>query len=64
MDQAELGSASGAGMRAMIDGSGTGRIGTPDDIAAAAEFLLGLVSSFVTGTDLLIDGGVVAALTD
>jgi NAD(P)-dependent dehydrogenase (short-subunit alcohol dehydrogenase family) len=37
-------------------------MGTPDDVAAAAAFLLGPESSFVTGADLLIDGGVIAAL--
>ncbi|WP_176358361.1 SDR family oxidoreductase [Mycobacterium persicum] len=42
--------------------SGTGRIGTPDDIAAAAAFLLGADASLITGTDLLVDGGVVAAV--
>lgn len=62
MGQQELASPTGEFMRAMIGASGTGRIGTPDDIAAAAAFLLGPESSFVTGTDLLIDGGVVAAL--
>ncbi len=62
MGQQELGSASGEFMRAMIAASGTGRLGTPDDIAAAAAFLLGPDSSFITGTDLLVDGGVVAAL--
>lgn len=62
MGQAELGSASGQIMRAMIGASATGRLGTPDDIAAAAAFLLGPDSSFITGTDLLVDGGVVAAL--
>ncbi|HVB44103.1 MAG TPA: SDR family oxidoreductase [Streptosporangiaceae bacterium] len=62
MGQAELGSASGQFMRVMISASGTGRLGTPDDIAAATAFLLGPESSFITGTDLLVDGGVVAAL--
>ena len=38
-----------------------GRLGTPDDIASAAAFLLGLESSFISGTDLLVDG-VVAAI--
>ena len=37
------------------------RIGQPEDIAAAAEFLLGPNASFVTGTDLAVDGGVIAA---
>ncbi|KFG77066.1 hypothetical protein FM21_13735 [Streptomyces mutabilis] len=34
----------------------------PDDIAAAAAFALGRDATFITGTDLLVDGGVVAAL--
>lgn len=37
------------------------RIGQPEDIAAAAEFLLGPNASFITGTDLAVDGGVIAA---
>lgn len=62
MGQQELASPVGDGMRAMIAMSGTGRIGTPDDIAAAAAFLLGSDATFITGTDLLVDGGVVAAV--
>jgi NAD(P)-dependent dehydrogenase (short-subunit alcohol dehydrogenase family) len=61
MGQQELASQSGDAMRAMIAMSGTGRIGTADDIAAAADFLLGPDATFITGTDLLVDGGVVAA---
>ena len=62
MGQQELAGPTGAIMRAMVDASGTGRLGAPGDIAAAAGFLLGPDSSFITGTDLLVDGGVVAAL--
>lgn len=62
MGRLELASESGTLMRAMVDNSGLRRLGTPDDIAAAAEFLLGPSSSFVTGTDLLVDGGVIGAL--
>ncbi|WP_369173845.1 SDR family oxidoreductase [Streptomyces sp. R28] len=62
MGQQELAGDSGTAMRAMIDASAAGRLGTPADIAAAAAFLLGPDSTFVSGTDLLVDGGVVAAL--
>lgn len=62
MGQMELGGPSGEFMRLMVDSSGTGRLGTPDDIAAAAEFLLSDRAAFITGTDLLVDGGVVAAV--
>lgn len=62
MGQEELSGESGASMRGMVAASGTGRVGTPDDISAAAAFLLGPESTFITGTDLLVDGGVVAAV--
>ncbi|MGW9252013.1 SDR family oxidoreductase [Streptomyces albidoflavus] len=62
MGQQELDGVSGRTMRAMVAASGTGRLGTPEDIADAAAFLLGPGASFITGNDLLVDGGVVAAL--
>jgi NAD(P)-dependent dehydrogenase (short-subunit alcohol dehydrogenase family) len=34
-----------------------GRVGTPDDIAAAVAFLLSAESGFMTGAELIIDGG-------
>jgi NAD(P)-dependent dehydrogenase (short-subunit alcohol dehydrogenase family) len=34
-----------------------GRIGQPEEIAAAAAFLLSPDASFITGADLLADGG-------
>ena len=34
-----------------------GRIGRPEEIAAAAAFLMSDDSSFMTGSDLLVDGG-------
>ncbi len=37
-----------------------GRIGTADDVASAAVFLASEEASFVTGTDLLVDGGYTA----
>jgi NAD(P)-dependent dehydrogenase (short-subunit alcohol dehydrogenase family) len=63
MGLAELDSPTGGAMRAMIDGSAARRLGTPEDIATAAEFLLGPHASFISGTDLLVDGGVIGALT-
>ncbi|MFD3501928.1 SDR family oxidoreductase [Streptomyces sp. NPDC058678] len=38
------------------------RFGTPDEVADAAAFLLGRQAGFITGADLLMDGGVTAAL--
>lgn len=34
-----------------------GRVGTPDDIAAAVSFLLSDQSGFITGAELIVDGG-------
>jgi NAD(P)-dependent dehydrogenase (short-subunit alcohol dehydrogenase family) len=62
MGRLELSSESGTLMRAMVDNSGLRRLGTPEDIAAATEFLLGPSAAFITGTDLLVDGGVIAAI--
>ena len=38
------------------------RVGTSDEIAEAGAFLLGEHAGFITGTDLLIDGGTIAAI--
>ncbi|MFC7643179.1 SDR family oxidoreductase [Streptosporangium lutulentum] len=52
----------GRGIQALVDASATGRVGTPEDVANAVAFLLSPQSSFITGTDLLVDGGVIAAM--
>jgi len=62
MGRQELDSPSGAFMRSMVDNSGTARLGTPSDIADAVTFLVGPQASFITGIDLLVDGGAVAAV--
>lgn len=54
--------ANGDGYQAMIDASAASRVASSDEIADAAAFLLGEHASFITGTDLLIDGGVIASI--
>ncbi len=54
--------ANGDGYQRMIDASAAQRTGTSDEIAEAAAFLLGQHANFITGTDLLIDGGVIASI--
>lgn len=58
----ELDSETGDIYRAMVDASPAKRMAPPDEIAVAASFLLGPDAGFVTGSDLLIDGGVIAAM--
>ena len=58
----ELNSPAGEAYQRMIKASSAGRVGTPDEIGAAAAFLMGRDGAFVTGTDLLIDGGVIASI--
>ena len=62
MGMQELNGNSGKVMKAMIDMSAAGRIGTSDDIAAAVDFLLSPAASFITGADLVVDGGITAAV--
>ena len=54
--------AAGEGYQAMIDASAARRTGTSEEVAEAAAFLLGEHARFITGTDLLIDGGVIASI--
>jgi meso-butanediol dehydrogenase / (S,S)-butanediol dehydrogenase / diacetyl reductase len=61
MGQAELTGPLGERLRTTVESSPAGRAGTPEDVAAAAAFLLGPDTTFVTGTDLLVDGGASAA---
>ena len=58
----ELTSPAGEAYQRMIKASAAGRIGTPDEVGATAAFLMGRDGTFITGTDLLIDGGVIAAI--
>lgn len=45
-------------MNAVIKGYPLGRIGEPEDIANAATFFLSDESSWITGANLVVDGGV------
>lgn len=47
--------------RNMLAKSPAGRGGTPDEIAALAEFLFGPNGTYISGSDILIDGGVTAS---
>jgi 3-oxoacyl-[acyl-carrier protein] reductase len=44
--------------KTMIARNPTGRMGTPDEIAAAAVFLASPVSAFTTGINMVVDGGI------
>ena len=54
--------AAGDNYQVMIDSSAAMRTASSDEIAEAGAFLLGEHATFITGTDLLIDGGVIASI--
>ena len=55
--------AAGDAYQEMINSSPAKRVGTSEEIARVAEFLLSDDSSFITGIDLLVDGGVIASIS-
>jgi len=57
----ELTGPRGEGYRAMLLGSPAGRAGTPDEVATVAALLMGPDGAFITGSDVLMDGGVTAS---
>jgi NAD(P)-dependent dehydrogenase (short-subunit alcohol dehydrogenase family) len=57
----ELTGPGGEGYRRMIELSPVGRAGTPDEIANLAALLMGSDGAFITGSDILADGGVTAS---
>ena len=57
----ELSGPRGEGYRRMIDLSAAGRAGTPDEVGTVAALLMGPDGGFITGSDILMDGGVTAA---
>jgi NAD(P)-dependent dehydrogenase (short-subunit alcohol dehydrogenase family) len=58
----ELASEVGPRYQALVGASATKRMGSAEEVAAAAAYLLGPEAAFITGSDLLIDGGVIAAM--
>ncbi|MFE2604146.1 SDR family NAD(P)-dependent oxidoreductase [Streptomyces mirabilis] len=44
-------------LTAMLDGTPLGRLGTTDEVAAAVAFLASDDASFMTGSELYVDGG-------
>jgi hypothetical protein len=57
----ELSGPRGEGYRRMIELSAAGRAGTPDEVATVGALLMGRDGGFITGSDILMDGGVTAA---
>jgi NAD(P)-dependent dehydrogenase (short-subunit alcohol dehydrogenase family) len=57
----ELTGPRGAGYRRMIELSAAGRAGTPDEVGTVGALLMGPDGGFITGSDILMDGGVTAA---
>src|SRR4051812_2983184 len=57
----ELTGPRGEGYRRMIERSPVGRAGTPDEVAGVAALLMGSDGGFLTGSDVLMDGGVTAS---
>ncbi len=46
----------------MVSRSALGRVGKPEEIGRVAAFLCSSANSFITGTDVLVDGGFTSAL--
>jgi NAD(P)-dependent dehydrogenase (short-subunit alcohol dehydrogenase family) len=57
----ELTGPRGEGYRRMIELSAAGRAGTPDEVGTVGALLMGPDGGFITGSDILMDGGVTAA---
>lgn len=61
MGRRSLDGPSGPVVRQLLDLAGARRAGTPEDVAAVIEFLVGPGAAYITGADLLVDGGTFAA---
>ena len=45
----------------MIELCPAGRAGTPDEVGTVGALLMGAQGAFITGSDILMDGGVTAS---
>lgn len=61
LSRAELSGPQGDGYRRMIQACPAGRAGTADEVATVAALLMGPDGAFLTGSDVLMDGGATAA---
>jgi len=57
----ELTGPRGEGYRRMIELCPAGRGGTPDEVGTVGALLMGTDGAFITGSDILMDGGVTAS---
>ena len=57
----ELTGPRGEGYRRMIERCPAGRAGTPDEVGTIGALLMGPDGAFITGSDVLMDGGVTAS---
>ncbi len=57
----ELTGPRGEGYRRMIELSPVGRAGTPDEVGNVGALLMGQDGAFITGSDILMDGGVTSS---
>jgi NAD(P)-dependent dehydrogenase (short-subunit alcohol dehydrogenase family) len=57
----ELSGPRGEGYRRMIELCPVGRGGTPDEVGVVGALLMGSDGAFITGSDILMDGGVTAS---
>jgi len=57
----ELSGPRGEGYRTMLKLSPAGRAGTPDEVGTVGALLMGPDGAFITGSDILMDGGVTAS---
>ena len=58
--QDELNGPRGESYRKMISASAAGRAGKPDEVGELAALLMSEAGAFITGSDILMDGGVTA----